>query len=271
MARRVDGHPLRSTTLFYVYGIVPRALDIRAAPPGIDGEPVTVVGAGAVAALVSELPPDTYDPQRLESLVADVAWLAPRAIAHDTVASWASEHGGSIPFPMWVLFRDTASVRNHLEPRSAEYAEVIDRVALGREYAVRVFGLDDQLGPRLTELSPAVARLEAEIAQATPGQRYLLERKLAGLRSAELREATAKIATTIHSELTHVSAGNFQGTLPRREDGANAAAILNGAYLVRRDAFEPFQARLTDLMRRFTPLGFRFEFTGPWPPYHFVQ
>ena len=47
--------------------------------------------------------------------------------------------------------------------------------------------------------------------------------------------------------------------------------VLNAAFLVAPHQFEALQRTLTSLVARHGPHGFRFDFTGPWPPYHFVN
>ena len=47
--------------------------------------------------------------------------------------------------------------------------------------------------------------------------------------------------------------------------------LLDGAYLVANEGYDTFRAVLTSLIERFEPDGVRFDFTGPWPPYHFVR
>jgi hypothetical protein len=247
---------------YYVYGIVPDSLTTPP-PSGLDGTRVSLVPVGDVSALVSEL---SYDAETVESRLADLDWLSPRAIAHDGVVSWAGDQGGVIPFPMWVMFRDAPSLSAGLGPRLPEFHRALERVTPGREYSVRVFGFKD----RLAALSPAVTQLESEIAKATPGQRYLLERKLDTMRQSEAREVSASVATSIHEDLSKLALGAVTEPPPKAPAGERSTAVLNAAYLVSRDAPEPFQARLTDLIHQFEPLGLRFEFTGPWPPYHFV-
>jgi len=47
--------------------------------------------------------------------------------------------------------------------------------------------------------------------------------------------------------------------------------VLNAAFLVPPSALEAFQETLTAIVARHDQRGFRFDFTGPWPPYHFTQ
>src|SRR5438874_1458678 len=51
---------------------------------------------------------------------------------------------------------------------------------------------------------------------------------------------------------------------------SRGSMVLNAAFLVAPAKLEPFQIALTDLVARHSAVGFRFDFTGPWPPYHFV-
>jgi len=47
-------------------------------------------------------------------------------------------------------------------------------------------------------------------------------------------------------------------------------AILNGSYLISADQLVEFRRVLTEFVKKYQPSGFSFDFTGPWPPYHFV-
>ena len=196
-------------------------------------------------------------------------------MAHDAVLTWASDRGAVAPFPMLSLFRGTAGVHHMLRSRSGELERALRRSATGREYHLRVFRLDEQLAASLATLSPRIGELEATMATATPGQQYLLGRKLAEERKSELRRVGAEVARQIHSALRDRSAGAVRDQLPR-SSGSDAgrqagAAVLNAAYLVRHEALDDFRSALTAIIAHREPEGFRFEFTGPWPVYHFVR
>ena len=45
----------------------------------------------------------------------------------------------------------------------------------------------------------------------------------------------------------------------------------DSAWHVRDEGIEGFQRRLGELAGEFQPHGFEFEFTGPWPAYHFTD
>ena len=259
-------------SLTYVYGIVPAARDAAGAPPGIDESPVRVVTEGAIAALVSTLAGGaSYAPERVEAMAADVSWLGPRAAAHDAVAVWASDRGAVVPLPLFTLFRDEAGVRAMLRERAGVLSDAVARLSRGREYVVRLFRLDDALERTIASLSDRVAALERQAADASPGQRYLLQRKLEAERKSEVRRVGAEAAREAYDALSARSLESVADELPRLGDAVRGAAVLNAAFLVAHERYGEFQSALTDLTTRRAAEGFRVEFTGPWPPYHFTR
>jgi hypothetical protein len=173
---------------------------------------------------------------------------------------------------MFSLFRDASGVHGMLAERAEFLRRTLARVARGREFGLRVYRLDEVLLDRSGTLSAPVAELERAIAGASPGQRYLLERKLDKERRSEAKRVGREAARDVFDTLEARSLEAVREALPAadRESGAGAA-VLNAAFLVARDGTEQFREALTALVKRLEPAGFRFEFTGPWPPYHFVR
>ena len=258
-----------SNTLLWAYAVVPAALDAATAPGGVDGGRVTLVHEEQLGALVSAVDGGTYS-AGAEQLVGEVDWLAPRAAAHDAVTTWASDRGGLVPLPMFTLFRDEEGVRAMLRERGASLARLLGEVSRGREYVVRIFRLDDELAPALAGLSARVATLERQAAEATPGQRYLLQRKLETERREEARRVGRELAIEAYESLAALSLDAVADELPR-VDGTRGAAVLNAAFLVAHERYAAFQAAVTALVRRHDGRGLRVEFTGPWPPHHFAR
>jgi hypothetical protein len=47
--------------------------------------------------------------------------------------------------------------------------------------------------------------------------------------------------------------------------------VLNAAFLVDRKRLDEFRAAVGSHVREYQPRGLAFDFTGPWPPYNFVE
>jgi hypothetical protein len=83
---------------------------------------------------------------------------------------------------------------------------------------------------------------------------------------------TQRIVDEIVDELTPNARQVVRSPIPRVSEAGEARGtmVLNAAFLVSPDQLESFQKTLTKLVAERGEQGFRFDFTGPWPPYHFV-
>lgn len=266
-----------TATVVYVYCVTPvgaAVAEIATAPRGLEGAPpraITARGADAteLAAFVNDVPASSYTPEAIATEAGDATWLTPRAVAHDAVVTWASDRGAVVPLPMWVLFEDDAHVVAMLHERGDVFRAALDRVTGAREYGVRVSADAAALAAAAESLDPTLATLEREAAAASPGQGYLMRRKLDEARKVARRDAAERIARAVHDTLSPVA----RATVPRVATHATPQpdVILNAAYLVTDDMLDAFRAALTMLLERFGASGVRFDFTGPWPPYNFVR
>lgn len=272
----------------YVYGIVVAEPAASGAPLGLDDAPVVLRREGDLAAITSELDSDQYDTASIEERSGDVDWVAARAVAHDRVLSWASDRGPVVPLAMFTsMFRSADGVRDMLRERASSLHAVLRRVGRGREYALRVYRIDAELRAALPSLNPEIASLSESAKAAAPGQRYLLERKLDERLKEELRATSSRIAIEIHDELAAFAVETAMspiprvatGSLPRGAETTTGAEqgdvlgtmVLNAAFLVAPGRMGAFQERLTEIVAKRQAAGFRFDFTGPWPPYHFAH
>jgi hypothetical protein len=114
-------------------------------------------------------------------------------------------------------------------------------------------------------------QVEEEAANAPPGQKYLLQRKLEGLRRDAGRDVAGKAAAEIFDSLKSCAMDTVReqpvNSGAPREQGR---AILNASFLVAPSRLVDFQRVLTAMVEKYESSGFKFDFTGPWPPYHFV-
>lgn len=260
-----------------MYGVVPAAFAPPRPASGIDDASVALERdeSRGIAALVSVLDAREYMPPRLDDRIADVSWLGPRAAAHDLVLTWASDRGEVVPFPMFSIFSGIDAVRRMLGERAPELADALARVAGAREYGIRLYRIDGELLGAVTTLSPRLAVMERAANEASPGQRYLLQRKLEIEKRDEMRVVGRAIADELWNELRDESRDSVRSPIPRvssadAESAARGTMILNSAFLVNTEGLRPFQSVVTEFTAEHEGRGFRVDFTGPWPPYHFV-
>lgn len=257
-------------SLRYVYGVVPSTFAESKGPRGLDGLYVNRVAEGDLMALTSSLSTSEYSPERLEANTALVEWLGPRAVAHDRVVTWAGDAGPVIPFPMWTLFATEEGIRAMLRERGNEFRDTLAAVSGTHEYAVRVFASPLKVQEQIARLRPAIAELEAAAAKASPGQRYLLQKKIVEQREGEVRAFLRETAQDCYDQLSGASVRAVRHQLPNETPAGKGRAILYAAFLVGDPALDEFRRVLTSLVDQHSDSGLDFDFTGPWPPYNFV-
>lgn len=260
----------QSGVIEYVYGMVPASLDVSGAPAGLDGKPVRTIVEGDLAALVSRLDAEEYSADRIDERATDLEWLGPRAQAHDSVVTWANDPGPVVPLPMWTLFSSESGVAGMITARASDVNATLKRISGADEYSLRVFAKPAEIRASLNSIAPEIAEAQRALSSAAPGQRYLLERKLDAQKKELLRSAAETVAARIYDEVRAVAADSVLETLPRASAVAEAQAVLNAVFLVQRDGFDEFRGRVSALVAEHKERGFHFEFTGPWPAYHFV-
>ena len=259
-------------TLAYLYGIV--AADAADPPPdlaGIDGGAVRVVRGERVCAVVSDVAAAGYADEVLDARLADLAWVGERGLAHERVLDWYAERGPVIPLSLFSLHRDDERVRERFAAEAERYERSLERLRGHREWGVKLWRDHTRLGEHLAELSPAVAALAAEIETAPPGRRFLLERKREALRAEELRRVSARVSHEVYAQLSGEARNSVTIPITAPPGSPAKTLVLYGAFLVPDERFAGFQRRLSELAATFQPTGFDFEFTGPWPPYHFAD
>lgn len=267
-----------SGRVLYVYGVGPATLDVRAAPPGLDGSAVHLHPHGRFAALCSAVDARTYAAGEIESRVGDVEWVSPRAMQHDAVLTWATEAGGVVPFPMFTLFSGPDALSATLSDRAATLARVLARVESAQEFTVRVRSMAGEIEAALRERSEELADLESQALSATPGTRYLLEKKIAAVRRATSQRAGEDVAGQVRRALEPRAVASVTSPLvPTRtaqsagEATTNGTLVLDSSFLVRREAVDAFRDAVRAVAAGPALVGFRVELSGPWPPYHFAS
>jgi hypothetical protein len=170
---------------------------------------------------------------------------------------------------MWTLFSDNAAVTHALETQHDTLQSTLALVHDAREYTIRIFVDVPTLTAAAIHLSPILADLEQRIASASPGEAYLIRRKLDADRKTEIRSIARRIAKDAHDAL----AAHAKQTVrdPIGQSDTDSSAILNASFLVTNDQYPTFRQTLTDLVTQYQPSGFRFDFTGPWPAHHFTR
>jgi hypothetical protein len=257
--------------LLYLYGLTSADAPDPGGVAGLHEGPVRLIRDAGLAGIVSEVPAGPYSADHLEARMADLEWMGRRGVEHERVLNWFVDRGAVVPLAPFSLHANEDRVRERLRELAGRVGPLLERLAGRREWGVRV-RRTPAVAHHLGELSPRLRALIEQIDGASPGRRYLLERKLDAARADELRSAVDRLARDWFGRLAERAEQAERLPIAVQSDSSDAEVpVLHAAFLVADEALPGFERALADLVGHFSALGFAWEFTGPWPPYHFVE
>lgn len=235
-----------------------------------EGAGLAAVEAAGLSAVVSAVPLDTYGEGALSERLSDAAWTATRALRHERVAEHFARRTAVVPLRFGAIYLRREGVEQMLAERAAQFRAVLARLEEREEWGVNVYVERARLREEVTRLSARLREMSERAEASTPGQAYLLRKKIEGLRDEEARAETRRVAREAEETLGATCDGAVRLRVLKDEATEQGELAARLAFLVPREGFDSFRAAAERLADRYTPLGFRFELTGPWPAYNFA-
>jgi hypothetical protein len=265
-----------SALAYYVYCIAESAaaaqLPADSLPAAIEEDArLEWISVNTLAALVSQVPRETYSEERLAEHLTDATWTAIRAMRHETVAEYVAKRASVIPLRFGTIYLERSGIEQMLTEKSRELEEIIEHLRGREEWGVNVYSDRAVLMTSITSMSPVLRELVARAAQAPPGQSYLMQKKIDAMRVDEVRAAVNRIVDQIEAKLKEHADDARRLRILKVETTEHGELKAKFAFLVKRSGFEEFRDAAERLAQENQAAGVRLELTGPWPVYNFVN
>jgi hypothetical protein len=265
-----------SELAYYVYCIAESAaaaqLPAASLPAAIEDESkLEWVLSNDLAALSSTVPRASYSEESLAEHLSDASWTAVRAMRHETVMEYVARRASVVPLRFGTIYLERAGVERMLEEKRRELAQIIERLRGREEWGVNVYCDQTTLLSSITSVSPVLRDLVERAAQASPGQSYLMQKKIDTLKVDEVRAALTRIIDEIEHELSQQSEDAKRLRVLKVEATEYGELKAKFAFLIKRADFETFRDAAERLAQTHQATGVRLELTGPWPAYNFVE
>jgi len=236
----------------YVYCIIKSEKPILFGPIGMGSEPADVhtVHFKDIAAVVSKMPTGGPDPTR------------DNVLAHQRVNETVMQHHTVIPMSFWTVFKTDHDIKELLRAAYDAFSDVLNKMQGKVEFGLKVLWDRDQIIREIEEDEEDIRRLKGEIS-SQKGSTYFARMQYGRLIDAALQARSERYLSEIFQALRDVSVAS------RSNKAIGDRMIMNAAFLVARDAEAAFDARVKDIGQRYDTLTFKY--TGPWPPYNFVN
>jgi hypothetical protein len=197
---------MMSELAYYVYCIAESAAAAELPPESLpaaieEDAKLEWIIAGELGALSSQVPLAGYSEESLAEHLSDASWTAVRAMRHETVMEYVAKHATVIPLRFGTIYLERAGVERMLTEKRSELAQILERLRGREEWGVNVFCDQSTLKSAIILVSPKLRELAAQAAQASPGQSYLMQKKIETLRADESRNALTRIIDQIEKAL----------------------------------------------------------------------
>ncbi|HKG98875.1 MAG TPA: GvpL/GvpF family gas vesicle protein [Pyrinomonadaceae bacterium] len=264
-----------SALAFYVYCIAESAATAELPPDSLpaaieDDSKLEWISVNTLAALVSRVPRESYSEETLAEHLTDATWTAIRAMRHETVVEYVAKRTSVVPLRFGTIYLEREGIQQMLVGRSRELEDIIDHLRGREEWGVNVYCDRAVLLSSITSVSPVLRDLVQRAEQASPGQSYLMLKKIETLKVDEARTAVNRIVEQIEEKLKVQTDDARRLRILKVETTDHGELKAKFAFLVKRSAFEEFRDAAERLAQEHQAAGVRLELTGPWPVYNFV-
>jgi len=238
----------------YVYGVISTREPVQFGKIGIGGlgELVYSVHHGDIAAVVSKTPVFIFDPNR------------DNALAHEHVIESVMKQFTVIPMSFGTVFRTDDDIKEVLKSIYPSLKDVLKQMEGKVEFGLKVTWDRDQIIEELKREDEEIHRFHQEITRKHLQSTYLARMQLGRMIDKALADRAAQYVREIYEGLRTACVAS------RDNKPIGDKMILNAAFLIQRDREEEFDAAVNRIAKRFGS-HLNFKYTGPWPPYNFVN
>jgi hypothetical protein len=238
----------------YVYCVIkcPRTREFGSIGIGEAASPVYTVHFGELAAVVSDTPLRIYDPTR------------ENVLAHEFVNETVMREHTVIPMSFGTLFRTESDIVELLKSTYQAFDDVLEKMADKIEFGLKVLWDRDRVIASLEQDNEEIRRLRDEIGRSAQSSTYFARMQLGRLVESALEEAGNAFVRDIHEALKPAAVAS------RANKPIGDRMIMNAAFLVERERERSFDERVKEVSRKYESM-LTFKYTGPWPPYNFVN
>ncbi|HWQ24092.1 MAG TPA: GvpL/GvpF family gas vesicle protein [Gaiellaceae bacterium] len=236
----------------YVYCVIATGEPQQFGAIGLGARPARVhtVHYKDIAAVVSDTPLEVHEPTR------------ENVLAHERVNETVMRRFTVLPMSFGTVFKTADDIVELLKGAYDAFRDVLAKMEDKLEFGLKVLWDREVMIREIERQDEDVRRLRAEIS-AQRGSTYFARVQYGRLVDQALSALGERYVADIFARLRDVSVAS------RANKPIGDRMIMNAAFLVARAQEAAFDARVKELGARYPNLTFRY--TGPWPPYNFVN
>ena len=236
----------------YVYCIIRASQALKFGAIGMDDQSpeVYAITYRDMAAVISDVPIAPLDSTR------------ENVLAHERVNETVMRDHTVIPMSFGTIFKTREDILELLRSAYDAFADVLAKMQDKLEFGLKVLWDRDEMVRAIEQEDEDIHRLKAEIS-SQKGSTYFARMQYGRLIDSALQQRSERYVAEFLHRLRDVSVAS------RVNRAIGDKMIMNAAFLVQREQESAFDRRIKDIASVYDKLTFKY--TGPWPPYNFVN
>ncbi len=183
-------------------------------------------------------------------------------LAHQRVNENVMREHTVLPMSFGTVFKTREDIIELLRSAYEAFGDVLNKMQNKFEFGLKVLWDRDALIKEIEAEDEGVRRLKGEISNLK-GSTYFARMQYGRMVDAALQAKSERYVSEIFTTLRDVSVAS------RSNKPIGDKMIMNAAFLVSRDKEHAFDLMVKQIGSQHAELTFKY--TGPWPPYNFVN
>jgi hypothetical protein len=260
--------------LLYLYGLIPTNEATHPLPSvkGFDGEhEIFMLPNEDVTAIVCHLDHAAYSEETISDKINnDMEWLQEKAFHHHETVQQLAKQYTIVPLKFCTLYKNEESLRETVDKNKTKLSETFALLDGNEEWNLKIYCDDEQIKQQVSENNPVIKAKRDEISALPRGRQFFEKKKMDELINQELEAEKNRFCENIHEKLSSVSLfGSIKKTWGKDVTGRKEKMAWNSVFLLPKANVEQFLNNVEQYEGDFEEAGWKFEVSGPWPPYHF--
>lgn len=263
--------------LVYLYGLI-KTEDAKSDPlPSLNGiddqHEIHMFPLDEITAIVCHLDSNDYTETAIKEKISnDMEWLQKKAFHHHETLLALQKQYTIIPAKFCTIYSNEDSLETTIKKHKTDLITSLALLKGNEEWNLKIYCDDAKLEKHLLLHNSKIDKRKQEISELPPGRQFFERKKIDQLVKDELEQEKNLTCEKIHADLKQFSLKetvkkNWSKDVTGRTDNMS----WNSVYLLPFDQVNDFLDSINQTNENLDELGWRFEPSGPWPPYHFAS
>jgi hypothetical protein len=186
------------------------------------------------------------------------------ALAHEHVIETVMKMYTIIPMSFGTVFRTDDDIREVLKSIYSSLKDVLKQMSGKLEFGLKVNWDREQIIEELQREDEEIRQFHQEIIRKHLQSTYLARMQLGRMIDKAMAERSTQYVREIYEALRSVCVAS------RDNPPIGDKMIMNAAFLVERKREAEFDGVVNKIAKKYGK-RLKFKYTGPWPPYNFVN